>query len=186
MKNRLCHWAAALTVSLGTASCVQAASTIQFNPTNYTVEESAGTATLNVQRTGDTTAAVGVDYATADGTATNGLKYAAVSRTLAFGAGEINKTIVVSILDNRVVEGSQNFRVILSNPTGGGAVLGARTNAIVTITDNDFGIQFQFATNSVTEAAGAVVIGVVRGDDGTLPATVGFFTTDLSAKSGID
>jgi polyhydroxybutyrate depolymerase len=185
MKNKLCYWAAALTVNLGTAVCVHAASTIQFATTSYTVDESAAIATLSVQRTGDTTTEVGVQYATADGTAANGLKYKAVSGTLAFGASEVNKTIVVSMLDNRLAEGSKNFRVILGNPTGG-AVLGPRTNAIVTISDNDFGIQFQFATNSVLEDAGAVVIGVVRGDDGTLPVTVDFFTTDLSAKSGVD
>jgi hypothetical protein len=30
------------------------------------------------------------------------------------------------------------------------------------------------------------VVRVVRGDDGTLPVTVDFFTTDLTAKSGLD
>ena len=54
MKNKLCDWGIALTVSLGTAACVQAGSTIQFTATHYTVDESAATATLNVQRTGDT------------------------------------------------------------------------------------------------------------------------------------
>ena len=155
--------------------------TIQFTATSYTVAESAGTVTLTVQRTGDLNTTVSVDYATADGTATNGLKYTAVSGTLAFGASETNKTIVVPILNNGFVDGTKTFRVILSNPTGG-AILGTRTNATVSITDNDVGIQFQFATYSVAEDAGAVLIGVVRGDDGTLPVTVDFFTTDLTAN----
>jgi hypothetical protein len=156
-----------------------------FWVTNYTAAESGGTATLTVQRTGDNNTEVGVDYATADGTATNGLKYTAVSKTLAFGASETNKTIVVPILDEGFVEGTKTFQVFLSNPTAG-AVLGARTNATVRITDNDFGIQFQFATYSFLEDAGAALLGVVRGDDGTLPVTVDFFTTDLTAKSGLD
>ena len=132
----------------------------------------------------DTNTAVSVDYATADGTATNGLKYTAVAGTLAFGAGETNQTIVVPILNDGFVEGTKTFRVILSNPTN--AVLGTRTNATVSITDNDVGIQFQFATYSVAEDAGAVLIGVVRGDDGILPVTVDLATTDLTATSGLD
>ena len=42
----------------------------------------------------------------------------------------------------------------------------------------DFGIQFQFAAYSVIEDGGMVVLRVVRGDDGTLPVTVDFFTMD--------
>src|SRR5207249_6008737 len=185
MKTKTCYWVSALIVSLGSAACVRAASTLQFTATSYTVAESAGAVTLNVQRTDDTSTEVGVDYATADGTATNGLKYTAVSGTLAFGAGETNKAIVVPILNEGFVEGTKSFRVILSNPTGG-ALLGARTNVPVSITDNDVGIQFQFAAYSVAENAGAVLIGVVRGDDGTIPVTVDFATSNLTATSGLD
>src|SRR5687767_7258954 len=147
MKTKPRYWMVALTISLGTADCVQAASIIQFTAASYAFGEGDGFATLTVQRLSDFTTTVSVDYATADGTATNGLKYTAVSGTLTFGASETNKTIVVPILNNGFVEGTKTFQVILSNPTGG-AVLGARTNATVRITDNDFGIQFQFATNS--------------------------------------
>ena len=176
--------AAVVLVTLGETALLQAASTIQFSASSYTVAESAGTVTLTVQRTSDTNTPVSVDYATADGTATNGLKYTATNGTLAFGAGETNQTIVVPILNDGFVEGTKTFQVILSNPTN--AVLGTRTNATVSITDNDAGVQFQFATYSVAEDAGAVLIGVVRGDDGTLPVTVDLATTDLTATSGLD
>ena len=146
--------------------------------------ENAGVASLTVQRTGDTNTVVTVDYATADGTATNGLKYAAVAGTLAFGAGETNQTIVVPILNDGFVGGTKNFKVILSNPTN--AVLGTLTNATVLITDNDVGLHFQSATYSVAEDAGAVLIGVVRGNDGNFPVTVDVTTTDVTAKSGQD
>jgi len=144
--------------------------------------ESAGTATLTVQRTSDITTEVGVDYVSADGTATNGLKYTAASGRLAFGASETNKTIMVPILNEGFVEGTKTFKVFLSNPTVG-AVLGARTNATVSITDNDFGIQFQFAAYSPGEDTNAVMIGVVRGNDGILPVTVDLFTTDLLLRA---
>ena len=74
MNPKSCSWVAALMASLGTTFCIQAASTIQFTAPSYTVAGSAVAVTLTVQRTG-----VGVDYAAANGTATNGLNYAAVS-----------------------------------------------------------------------------------------------------------
>jgi len=159
-------------------------STLQFSANTYTVPEWAGSVTLTVQRANDASTEISVDYATADGTATNGLKYISTNGTLAFAAGETNQTIVVPILNDGFVEGTKTFRVTLSNPTD--AVLGSPALATVSITDNDFGVQFQSANYSVAEDAGAVLLGVVRGDNGTLPVTVGFTTTNLTAKSGVD
>ena len=71
-------------------------STIQFSASTYTVTESAGAVTLAVQRLNDPNTTVSVDYTSADGTATNGLKYTAVAGTLAFGAGETSSTIIIA------------------------------------------------------------------------------------------
>ena len=163
----------------------QAQSVLQFSATTYTVAEDAGTVALTVQRTNDLDTAASVDYATADGTATNGLKYTAVSGTLAFSAGETNKDIVVPIVNEGYVEAIKTFVVSLSNPTVG-AVLGTRTNATVRIIDNDTGLQFESSAYSVAEDAGSVLIGVVRGDDGNFPVTVDCATSDMSATNGVD
>ena len=182
MKNKLIPVAVGILLTAAVAGFGQ--STLQFDATTYTVAESAGAVTLTVQRLNDTASAVAVDYATADGTATNGLKYTATNGTLAFSAGETNKPIVVPILNDGFVQGTKTFTVTLSNPTN--AVLGTRTNATVSITDNDVGVQFIFDTYSVAEDAGAVLLGVVRGDDGILPVTVDFATSDLTATNGLD
>jgi hypothetical protein len=123
MKTKLNLLAAGIILAVTDAGFGQ--STLQFSASTYTVPEWAGTVTLTVQRTNDTSTEVSVDYATADGTATNGLKYTATNRTLVFGAGETNQTLVVPILNNGFVEGTKNFKVTLSNPTN--AVLGTRT-----------------------------------------------------------
>lgn len=159
--------------------------TVQFSASTYTVAESAGAVTLTVQRTGDTSTVAGVDYATADGTATNGLKYTAVSGTLAFGASETNKTIVVPILNNGLIDGTKTFRVLLSNPTAG-ALLGVRANATVTIADNDSPLTVEFARFEAREDEATVVIGVVRGDDGDFPVSVDYATTNVTALAGED
>src|SRR6516225_740825 len=82
---------------------VVAPPTLQFRAGTYSVAESAGSIPVTVARSGWLATAVSVDYATIDGTATNGLKYTAVSGTLTFAAGETNKTIVVPILNEGYV-----------------------------------------------------------------------------------
>ena len=61
---------------------------------------------------------VAVDYATADGSATAGLDYAATNGTLTFAAGETAKTVTVPVLDDTIDEGSETLTVTLSNVSG--------------------------------------------------------------------
>ena len=169
----------------GWAVSGHAANTIQFSQARYIVSESAGRLTLPVYRLGDSASDVSVDYATSNLTATAGVKYVAVSGTLNFNAGETNRTISVPILNDGAREPSQTFLVSLANPTGG-AILGTMSNAVVSITENDAGIQFVNAAYSVSETADQVFIGVVRGDDGPLPASVELATVDGTALAGVD
>ena len=185
MKTLYFRQTVAVLAALGGTALLQAASTVQFTATSYSVTEDAGAVTLNVQRLDDTNSVVSVDYATTNGTATAGLKYTAVSGTLAFTAGVTNQAISVPVLNEPFVEGTRSFQVILSNPTGE-AVLGGRTTATVQIKDNDTGLQIEYGSYRVGEAAGPVVIGVVRGDDGGFPVTVEYATTDGTASAGQD
>lgn len=112
------------------------AGTLSFASATYTVSESAGSVTLTVTRSGGTTGAVSVNYATLDGTALAGTDYTATAGTLNWAAGNAsNKTLAVPIQNNNVVDGSRTFSVSLSGVTGGAAI-GTMT-ATVTITDDD-------------------------------------------------
>ena len=73
---------------------------------------------------------VTVDYATADGTATAGEDYTAVSGTLAFTAGEQTKTIAVPLLDDVIDEGEETFTLRLSNAQGARITDGEATGTI--------------------------------------------------------
>ena len=84
---------------------------------------------------------VTVDYATADGTATEGSDYTSTSGTLTFDAGETSKTVSVPVLDDTVEDSGETFTLTLSNPSGGEAQLGD-ASATGTI-DNDEGAQPQ-------------------------------------------
>jgi len=145
------------------------------------VAESAGAVTLTVQRQVDTNSAVSVDYATSDLTATSGLDYTGVANTLAFGPTERLKFFSVPILNDGLKESARTFRLTLSNPTG--TTLGGTKTTTVTIVDNDQGFQFESASCTVAEDAGTVRIGVLRGSDENIPATVDYATADIRSNT---
>jgi uncharacterized protein (TIGR03118 family) len=108
---------------------------VGVSPT-FTVVENAGTLSIAVTRGGDATVPGTVDFATADGTASQQSDYIIANGTLSFAAGEMTKNVVISIIDDVKVEGSETFTFSLSNPTGG-VVLGSANTSTITITDND-------------------------------------------------
>ena len=111
--------------------------TLQFSAATYTVAENGGSATITITRTGGSAGAVGVTFATSNGTATAASDYTAVSQTVSFASGDTaNKTVSIPITDDTVVEGNETVNLALTNPTGG-ATLGSPSTAVLTITDND-------------------------------------------------
>jgi hypothetical protein len=109
---------------------------IQFSSTNYSVNEGGGQATITVSRSGITSNAVSVDYATTDGTAQQRTKYITTSGTLTFAAGQTSQTFAVLITDESYVEGVETVNLTLTNPSSG-AGLGPLSAATLKITDND-------------------------------------------------
>src|SRR2546427_392758 len=111
---------------------------LQFSSATYTVNEGvlSGKAVIKVTRSGGTASGVTVDYATSDGTATDGSDYIATSGTLTFAAGQTSGTFTIPIIDDALDEPNETVILTLSNPTGG-ATLGTRSTAVLTIVDND-------------------------------------------------
>lgn len=165
---------------------------LTFVSTNYTVNENAGLATINVRRLGGNAGAVSVDYRTRDGTASNGLDYTFVTGTLTWNDGDIaDKTFTVPILDDDLVEPDETVFLALTNFQG--ALPGAQTNATLTIINDDAYGRLQFSTASyfADENGGLVAITVVRRDGVAGPVSVQFRTQDLpvgpgSARAGQD
>ena len=75
-------------------------------------------------------AAVTVEYATSDGTATAGADYTAQSGTLTFARGETSKTVSVAVLDDSHDEGAETFTLTLSNASGASIADGTATGTI--------------------------------------------------------
>jgi hypothetical protein len=108
---------------------------VRFNAATYSVNEGAGSATVTVNRTGDTSNAASVRYATSDGTAKEGRDYTAAFGVLNFAASETSKTFPVLIINNSYAEGARTVNLTLSNPTG--ATLAAQSTATLTINNNN-------------------------------------------------
>ena len=77
------------------------------------------------------TTEVSVNYATADGTATEGVDYEPASDTLTFDPGETEKTIVVQIIDDSHDEGMETLTLTLSEPAGAEIARGTAEGRIV-------------------------------------------------------
>jgi hypothetical protein len=122
------------------------AAVFQLSSNSYSVDEDAGHATITVTRTGDTSGAASVQFATSDlagltdcnintGNASPRCDFTAVAGTLSFIAGQASATFDVPIVNDVYVEGTETLPISLSNPQGGS--LGTTSTATLTITDND-------------------------------------------------
>ncbi len=159
---------------------------LEFSAAATSINESAGTITITVTRTGGSVPAT-VDYASADGTAIAGSDYTAVAGTLNFAAADTSQTIDVPITNDALDELDETFTLTLSNVNGG--ALGTTISTTVTINDDDATPSLSVSDASVVEGnAGTSTLSF----DVTLNAssgqvvTVDYTTTDQTATSGPD
>lgn len=166
------------------------------NPSNATIADSSGTATIINDDTvtadlsiddvtvteGDSgislatftvtlstprPATITVDYATADGTAAAGTDYIAASGTLVFAPGTTSRQFNVDVTGDTAVEADETFEALLSNAKGAAIADGSGT---ATILNDDVPT---IAINDVSAP---------EGNAGTSPAT---FSVTLSAASSV-
>ena len=128
-------------------------------------------------------AAVTVDYATSDGTATSGADYTGTSGTLTFLAGETAKTVSVPIIDDAVDDGGETLTLTLANAAG--AEIGAA--AATGIIRDDDGNRLSVADAEASEEEDATLDFAVTLDPAADAAvTVDYATSDGTATSGAD
>jgi hypothetical protein len=106
---------------------------VSLSNANYAVNESTGFVIIRVNRTGDLSVPVTLDYATDDtgasnvcstlnsGMASSRCDFGLTLGTLRFAANETKKTLVIPITQDSFTEGPEMFTVNLSNLTGTGA-----------------------------------------------------------------
>jgi hypothetical protein len=158
-------------------------SPVTFSAATYPATGDDTSATLTVTRGGNTSLSVGVEYATADGTATDGVEYAGVSGLLQFAPGQATQTITVPLTGNVSDPDGVSFTVALSDPSGG-AMLGATTVAMVHVANAHSVVQLVAPTASVSNDAGVALVTVRRTANVSVADLVGFHFEAGTAIAG--
>ena len=163
------------------------AGTIFFGASTYQKTESGGAATITVKRSGSLAGGMTVVYSTSDGTASAGGDYTAASGTLTFGAGVELASFQVPITNDALDEINETVNLSLSNPAGG-AVLGTRRTAVLSIVDNDSGGVLNFSTGAYErgESGGSATIKVLRTSGAARDVTVNYTTSAGTASATAD
>ncbi|MCR0983911.1 Calx-beta domain-containing protein [Roseomonas populi] len=166
-----------------TSSPLGAGSTTLTVSDAQVVESDDGTQNLvfTVTRSNEDSAFT-VDFATAAGTATEGVDFTAVAGTLSFGLGDgLTRTVTVAIAGDTVVEGNEILTLNLSGATGGVEITDATGTG--TITNDDVEITRIFdiqGAGHTSDHAGQTVTttGVVTGIYRKATGERGFFIQD--------
>ena len=145
------------------------------------VRESAGSVTLNVVRLAGSSGMGTLGFTTVNGTALAGSDFTGTNGTLVFNPGVTNLSVTIPITGDKAVEPSENFQLILTNAVS--LILGAQTNTVITIVDDDSSLQFTFAVTNVLEDVGSVVFTVVRTGDLNATVSVPFSTVNGTATA---
>lgn len=165
--------------------------TLQFAEAEGSVNENAGTITLQITRTGGATGEVTARVGTrTTGTATAGSDFTAIDVPVVFADGDSTpKSVSLSILDDSVNELVETIVVELTEVTGG-ATLGAISTSTISIRDNDPLVTLPPATGSssgggalgLTVLAALLALLLVRRPAGSQPSCKQM--PDQKARSG--
>jgi Tol biopolymer transport system component len=163
---------------------------VAFNLSNYTITEPGVfgfTQGVRVQRVGYLmNSTVTVNFGTSNGTATAGSDYVARSETLTFAPGETEKLLSVQIINDEVTDPDETVTLTLSAPTGN-SILGARSSATLTITDDDPHLfLFSASEYAVSEAGFSLLVTVTVSGTTTVPVSVAYSTSDGTANERSD
>ncbi|MEC7756056.1 MAG: BspA family leucine-rich repeat surface protein [Bacteroidota bacterium] len=148
---------------------------VSFNTTAESSAESVTSSSIVVNLDQAGLSAATVDY-TVTGTATGGgVDYTLANGSLSFAAGELSKTIDLTIVDDALIE--ENETVVITLSSASGASLGTNTVFTYTIVNNDA----QVTIEDVTQFEDGESFLITATLEGTIE---GGFTVDLSTADG--
>lgn len=178
------------TVTVADDDIAQTPGTVALAPTSFSVNESVGSVTIQVARTGGSRGAVSVTYGTANGTAAAFSDFTPLSGTITWPDGTTGAVnIVLPIVNDSLNEAAETFTFVLTNLTGG-ASLGSST-ATITIADDDVArpvgtLELSSAAIATSESSGQVVLQVARNGGSAGVVSVAYSTAAGTATAGGD
>ncbi|MBA3708345.1 MAG: hypothetical protein H0W83_05965, partial [Planctomycetes bacterium] len=137
---------------------------------------------VTIRRIGSSSGTQTVEVSTGAGSATAGSDYTAFSgQVVSFLDGENQKDITVQTLQDTLVEPTEAFTLILSNPSPSVAL---GTAATVNIQDDDVGFTFNAPSYTINENGGMLNVSVNRSGLSNSPVSVVWSTVDGTANGG--
>ena len=175
-----------------TVTIVDTSNVIQFSAATASVNESAGTLSLSLTRSGNLANAASVVWATSDGTAVAGTdfgtagQHAPLGGTVTWAAGDgTTRTLTLPIINTGTLTGAKVFSVALSSPSN--TTLGAIGLTSVTIQENDLNAYFTPTTYAVTDRVNpSVTLTVNRAGAVTAALSVTWAAVNGTARAGTD
>lgn len=152
---------------------------------DVTTTEDAGFAVFRLTLSEPAVQAVTVGYATNDDTARAGQDYVAATGRVTFAAGETSATIRVALTNDRGIEPSERFGLVLADPSGATIADGT---ASATILDDD-APRITIADTGVREGDTSMIglrYTIRLSQAAADPVTVRFATADGTATAGED
>ncbi len=105
---------------------------VAFQTGTVTIDDAAGTASVQVVRTGGYTGPISVHITTSNGTAVAGVNYTAVNQVVSFADGQNSQTVPISIANVGALASGLTVNLALSSP-GSNATLGSQSTATLVI-----------------------------------------------------
>lgn len=160
--------------------------TIEFATRATEVDEASGQVTLTIVRSGAAAMPASVRWSAVAGSATAAdfATLASDPRLVTFGVGETAKTITLAITQDAVVEGLENLRIDLSQPSPGSR-LGPIDTTIVHIRDDDDGgiVEWTDRILDVNEGATATLMLRRTGASADVTTTVRWSAVPMGASA---
>jgi hypothetical protein len=164
--------------------------TLNLGQAQYSISQDGQMLAVSVSRTSGDGAAVGVSYATSNGTAIAGTDYTATQGSLSWASGDsAAKSFNIPVSNAQHFTGSKTLSIALSNVTGG-ALLGSPNVATATITGvaapPPGALQFSAASYTVAQGAGTVTLTVDRVGGTAGAVAVSYASSNGTAVAGTD
>jgi acetyl esterase/lipase len=174
------------TIALFAAPVASAAPfpTVAFRESAVTVNESAGTVTLHLDRTGDLSlesiVALQVDYPPSDG------RVSGFETVVKFAPLQATHDMVLTIADDTLYQGTQIFSTYMYDRFQ--AEIGSPSRVNVTVVDDDPLTLIGFAqpSYSANEGTGAATISLIRSGATNVSSTITWIVTDSSTQGQSD
>ncbi|QDT43126.1 Calx-beta domain protein [Gimesia alba] len=159
--------------------------TVSIN--DVSVDETAGTATLTISLDKRVEAVIGIQYNTADQTATKSQDYSSQTGYVILNPTMLSMSFTIPLIDDLIIEDDETFLVNLTSITTNGTntVIGD-DQAVVTILDNERPVKLSISDLTITESVetATVIVSLEKPVESSI--SVDFSSVDQTATNPTD